>query len=213
MAIFIAMETTCSKCGLNPPYNRYSKQCIECKKKYNYEWRKQKGTTEHEKVKMQNYYYSNRERLIKYATDYNQSNPDKVKVYRSKPSDKKKKMSRIYSLLHNVLKSKDKTKNSKTKELLGYTAKELRDHLNNFNSDWDGMHIDHKIPVDWFDDDTPLYIINHLDNLWLVESKYNLEKQAKWCNFPSKEYLEIAKPYLISYDTTGTNSNIPEEKL
>jgi hypothetical protein len=213
VAIFIAMETTCSKCGLNPPYNRYSKQCLECKKKYNYEWRKQKGVTEHEKVKMQNYYYSNRERLIKYATDYNQSNPDKVKVYRSKPSDKKKKMSRIYSLLHNVLKSKDKTKNSKTEELLGYTAKKLRDHLNNFNSDWDGMHIDHKIPVDWFDDNTPLHIINHLDNLWLVESKYNLEKQARWCNFPSKEYLEIAKQYLISYDITGTNSNISEEKL
>ena len=197
------METTCSKCGLNPPYNHYSRQCVECRKKYNYEWRKQKGVTEHEKVKMENYYYSNREKLIKYATDYNQANP----------SDKKKKMSRIYSLLHNVLKSKDKTKNSKTEELLGYTAKKLRDHLNNFNNDWDGMHIDHKIPVDWFDDNTPLHIINHLDNLWLVESKYNLEKQARWCNFPSKEYLEIAKQYLISYDITGTNINISEEKL
>jgi len=200
------METTCSKCGLNPPYNRNSKQCIECRKKYNYEWRKQKGTTEYERTKSKDYYYLNREKLIKYSIDYQKANPDKVKAYESKPSDKKKKMSRIYSLLHNVLKSKDKTKNAKTKELLGYTAKELRNHLNNFNSDWNGMHIDHKIPVNWFDNNTPLSEINHLDNLWLVEGKYNLEKQDRWCNVPSKEYLEIAKQYLIGYDVTEKNS-------
>jgi len=211
MAIFIVMETICSKCGLNPPYNHYSKQCLECKKKYNYKWRKQKGVTEHEKVKLKNYYYSNREKLIKYAIHYQKVNPDKIKAY--KPSDKKKKMNRIYSLIHNVLKSKDKIKISKTKELLGYTAKELRDHLNTFNNDWSGMHIDHKIPVDWFNDDTPLYIINHLDNLWLVESKYNLEKQDKWCNIPNKEYLEIAKQYLIGYDTTRTNRTVSKTEL
>ena len=199
------MEILCSKCGLNPPYNHYSRQCVECRKKYNYEWRKQKGVTEHEKVKAKEYYYSNREKLIKYSTDYQKANPDKVKAYESKPSDKKKKMNRIYSLLHNVLKSKDKTKNAKTKELLGYTAKELRDHLNTFNSNWNGMHIDHKIPINWFDNNTPLTVINHLDNLWLVEGKYNLEKQDKWCNVPSKEYLEIAKQYLIGYDVTGKN--------
>lgn len=193
---------------MNPPYNNYSKQCIECRKKYNYKWRKQKGVTEYEKVKMENYYYSNREKLIKYAINYAKLNPDRIKSYQSKPSDKKKKMSRIYSLIHNVLKSKNKTKNLKTKELLGYTAKELRDHLNTFSNNWEGMHIDHKIPVEWFDDNTPLSIINHLDNLWLVESKYNLEKQDRWCNIPNKGYLEIAKQYLIGYDTTGTNSNI-----
>jgi len=202
------MDKICSKCGINPPYNKYSSQCIECKKKYNYEWRKQKGVTEHEKVKLKNYYYSNREKLIKYATEYNKTNPNKVKIYRSKPSDKKKKMNRIYSLIHNVLKSKDKIKTSKTKELLGYTAKELRNHLNTFSNNWEGMHIDHKIPVDWFNDDTPLHVINHLDNLWLVESKYNLGKQDKWCNIPSQEYLKIAKPYLIGYDTTGENINV-----
>jgi hypothetical protein len=105
-----------------------------------------------------------------------------------------------------IIESKDKTKNAKTKELLGYTPKELRNHLNNFNSDWNGMHIDHKIPVNWFDNNTPLSVINHLDNLWLVEGKYNLEKQDRWCNVPSKEYLEIAKQYLIGYDVTGKNS-------
>lgn len=207
------METTCSKCGLNPPYNHYSRQCVECRKKYNYEWRKQKGITEHEKVKMQNYYYSNREKLIKYATDWGKANPDKVRINNNKPSDKKKKMGRIYSLITNVLKSKDKIKNSKTKELLGYTAKELRNHLNTFSDDWSGMHVDHKIPVSWFDDNTPLSIINHLDNLWLVESKYNLEKQAKWCNIPSKEYLETAKQYLTGYDITRTNINIQKKEL
>jgi hypothetical protein len=209
--IFITMEILCSKCGLNPPYNHYSKQCIECKKKYNYKWRKQKGITEHEKVKNKNYYYSNREKLIKYATAWSKANPDKVRINNNKPSIKKSKYNRIYSLIHNTLKSKNLKKNSKTKELLGYTAKDLRDHLNKFSNIWDNMHIDHKIPVDWFDDDTPLYIINHLDNIWLVESKYNLEKQDKWCNIPNESYLSIAKQYLMSYEYRRKNCHLPKK--
>ena len=211
VAIFITMEILCSKCGLIPPYNKYSRQCINCRKEYNYKWRKQKGVTEHEKAKAENYYYSNREKIIKYATNYNKQNPDKIKIYRSKPSIKKSKYNRIYSLIHNTLKSKDLKKNAKTKELLGYTAKDLRDHLNKFSNIWDNMHIDHKIPVDWFDDDTPLYIINHLDNIWLVESKYNLEKLDKWCNIPNESYLSIAKQYLMGYEYRRKNCHFSKK--
>jgi len=193
------MEKTCSKCQKNPPYNSYSRQCLECKKQYNYKWRKKTGITKSDKKRALNYYHSNKDRIIEYSKKYIQEHHEKVKKYQ-KNSYEKRKWNRIYSLIHNTLKSKGLNKVTKSSILLGYTAKELKEHLNKQSEDWNNKHIDHKIPISWFKDNTPLSIICHLENLHLVDKKYNLEKQDKWCNIPNKEYLELAKPYLIGYE-------------
>jgi hypothetical protein len=190
------MKTICSKCGLNPPYNQYSNQCIECRKKYNYEWRKKKGITEHEKQKCLLYYYGNKDKISVKMKEWKKNNPEKIKQYRLNPSPTRKKRNRIYTLIHSILNNKGIKKNCKSEKLLGYKVNDLKIHLDKYSEDWSGLHIDHKIPVNWFKKDTPLNIICHLDNLHLVKSRYNLIKQDKWCDIPSKEYLELAKPYL-----------------
>jgi len=71
---------------------------------------------------------------------------------------------------------------------LGYTGKQLLDHLQakfvdgmsweNFGID--GWHVDHIRPVSSFPLDTPLTVINALENLQPLWARDNLSKGAKW---------------------------------
>jgi hypothetical protein len=60
----------------------------------------------------------------------------------------------------------------------------------------DGFHVDHKIPITWFFEDTPIYIINHLDNLQLLPSIDNLSKLNRYCHIVSNDFLQLAKNYI-----------------
>jgi hypothetical protein len=57
-------------------------------------------------------------------------------------------------------------------------------------------HIDHLIPKTWFKVSTPKNIVNNINNLQVIDAKYNLNKKNKWADPVCPEYLEIAKPYL-----------------
>lgn len=59
-------------------------------------------------------------------------------------------------------------------------------------------HIDHKIPKTWFKPNTSKLIINHLDNLQVIDAEYNLKKSNYWADPVCSEYLEMVKPYIKS---------------
>lgn len=116
-------------------------------------------------------------------------NPDREQIAVNKLFQK-----RCYNLLSRTLKETDQQKLDRMHEILGYTPKQLQDHIysyKDFNilSDW---HIDHYFPVKAFmehkiDD---LSIINHLKNLRPLEGAINLSKADK---YDEKTFLKWLK--------------------
>tara|TARA_R110002153_G_scaffold167612_1_gene320291 strand:+ start:15 stop:593 length:579 start_codon:yes stop_codon:yes gene_type:complete len=56
--------------------------------------------------------------------------------------------------------------------------------------------IDHKVPKSWFLISTPKYLINHLDNLHVIDRKYNRSKLNRWSDPVQSEYLDKIRPYV-----------------
>lgn len=159
-------------------YNETNKEALKVKnKEYNKRyWRKKYGEfkykgEEHRKEYMRNY-----------MKEYNKKYPH---IQRSK------------RLLNDVLRRFNKNKTNSTSKLLGYTALDLKSHLDKLGMNWETHQIDHKIPVAWFSTDTPIHIINDLRNLEPITREENLKKSNNYCTLVDKEYLEIIKPYLI----------------
>jgi hypothetical protein len=88
-------------------------------------------------------------------------------------------------VLINTIKRLGTSKEGKTNELLGYSALELKEHIEKrFVSgmtwdNWGEWHIDHIIPVSNFDKSENIRIINSLDNLQPLWAKDNLKKSNK----------------------------------
>ena len=87
-----------------------------------------------------------------------------------------------YSLLHRVLNYTGNKKMARTKEYLGYTPQDLRNHIE-LHDNWlqvesDNWHLDHIFPISAFVEHgiTDPKIINALDNLQPLLAKDNLSK-------------------------------------
>lgn len=116
------------------------------------------------------------------------NNPDKIKSYRKKYLNSEKvhehrknwyksiKKRKPYvlawrSILNNTLKRFNKKKEDETIKLLGYSALQLKEHIESLFLDgmsWDNYgkwHIDHIVMVSSFEEDTPMNIVNSLENL------------------------------------------------
>lgn len=117
-----------------------------------------------------------------YMKKYNENNPH---IHRSK------------RLLNDVLRRFNKSKTDSTSKMLGYTASQLKDHLDSLGMDWKNHQIDHKIPVSLFKEDTPINLINDLRNLQPLTKQENLAKSNNYCTIVDKEYLKLIINYLI----------------
>ena len=157
-----------------------------------------------DKVKQQrkNYYTVNKKEQINYTINWKLNNPDKVKIYQQNIRDKetrkkylkeykkyhRSKNPHIYSwrsMLTNVLNRFNIEKSNKTIELLGYSAQDLKEHLESKfleGMSWDNRsewHIDHITPVSSFDKSEKMSVVNSLNNLQPLWAKDNLSKGSK----------------------------------
>lgn len=133
---------------------------------------------------------------------WRENNPDKVKEYRKKYSKSesykedrknwhisfKKRSPHILawrSILINSLKRMGKKKEDETIKLLGYSALELREYIESLfveGMSWDNYgewHIDHIKPVSSYEQDTPVDVVNSLENLQPLWAFDNLSKGNK----------------------------------
>ena len=181
-------------------------------------------TKEERKVYMKEYNLKNKEKLKLQRKKWDEDNQDKIKSYRKtywrkkygefeyKGKEHRKEYMRHYMkeynkkyphvlrskrLLNDVLRRMGKTKTSSTSKLLGYSAIDLKNHLEALGMDWNKHQINHMIPVSWFHIDTPMNIISDLRNLKPATMQENLAQSNNYCILPCKEYIEIAKKYLI----------------
>jgi hypothetical protein len=176
---------------------------------------KQKKYYENNKEKFVGYHENNREKILKQQkqyrlenpdkikqlkNDYIVNNPDKIKEYRDKYyqinkdailkknrewNKKNKHIVTWRSILKSHLRRIGKTKEGKTIDLLGYSALELKEHIESLFTDgmsWDNhgeWEVDHVRPVTNFDENTLPSVVNGLNNLqplWKSENRSKFNK-------------------------------------
>jgi hypothetical protein len=153
------------------------------------------------KKSKQKYYKNNIDDIKEKVKIYKKNNPEKEIERRN--SEKRKKYMENYltkyrkeksyfivwrSVLRNTLKRVGTKKENTTNELLGYSAIQLKEHIekqfvdNMCWENWGEWHIDHIKPVSSFDKSEKMSIINSLDNLQPLWAVDNLKKSNKIIN-------------------------------
>jgi superfamily II DNA helicase RecQ len=138
-----------------------------------------------------NYYINNKEKRKLYNDNWKIINPSYHKNYNKKHKNKNPHLYSWRNLLYNILGRLNQLKESSTHDLLKYSALELKEHLDNQGMDWNNDHIDHKIPVTWFKESTPPYIVNDLRNLHPLSEIENKSKGNKYSHPIHEEYYSI----------------------
>jgi len=177
---------TCVFCNINQPIINFIKnkkcslgvnnKCKSCQKLYRH-----------------NYNKNNKDKILEYNIEYN-------KVYNKKWNQDKKHIIKWRSILYRCLIYKGKNKNSKTESMLGYSLAKFKQHIENqFQNgmSWNNIHVDHKIPLTWFKPDTPVWIINHLDNIHPLFSSDNISKLNRYSHNISSSYALLVKEWIL----------------
>lgn len=205
------MSQICNKCGLPKLLNEFTKckpcsngvrgTCKICTRKYMVTY--QENNLDELSKYHKNYKLVNNEKNKEYLINYNaklevkekkqQYYYDNIQYYKDIEKTENRKKYRYnynknsYTLkwrlfLNNTLKRLGKPKEGKTIDLLGYSAIELKLHLESLFTDemnWNNYgewHIDHIKPISSFDKTTPISTINELSNLqplWATTREIN----------------------------------------
>jgi hypothetical protein len=190
----------CKKCNIEKPLDDFHnlksskdgkqpkcKICVsEIQKNYNInnrdkilEQKKQYRESEEGRLIRQEYrktyYLKNKSVENERSNRWNKANRERLKDYNNEYSRQYRKNNpEIYawrSVLHNYLRRVGKEKEAHTIDLLGYSALELKQHIESLFTEgmtWENYgewHIDHIIGVINFQKDTPINVVNALSNL------------------------------------------------
>lgn len=166
-----------------------------------------------DKERLKLYYINNIDIIKENRLNYRNTNEYKnwIRLYRLKNSWK----DRYRYSLKNVLKGFGKIKEDKTNIILGYSSIEFKNHIESqFNEimswdDRDSFHIDHIVPISAFKENTPISIVNSLDNLRPLSVTENLSKNNsidysrleiynKYINYLKDDFIEILNGKPIS---------------
>jgi hypothetical protein len=181
----------CTKCGLEKPIDGFymrsdkpisiCKTCVKLKMKERYD-----ANPNRDREYSRNYRKANPLKGREYIKQYRKDHPEKYKETKAKwysknPNYEKERSKRrrkesphIFAwrdVLKDSLKRLGKKKEGQTIEILGYSALELKEHLESLfltGMTWDNhgeWHIDHIVPVTTFSSDTSCSIVNALSNL------------------------------------------------
>lgn len=197
-----------------------SKVCTECKQtKSTTEFNKCKtnkdGLQYNCKQCVSNYHLSNKLRINQYHKKHYIDNVDDHKQRMMQWKEKNNKYWKDYlkkyhlnnkisnphlykwrDLLWDSVKRLGKSKESSTHNLLKYSALDLKEHLDKQNMNWETDHIDHKIPITWFESTTPVDIVNDLRNLQPLNELENKSKKNFYSDKVDNDYYDIAIKYI-----------------
>jgi hypothetical protein len=182
---------------INEKSNQYYQDNIEnIKERSNQYYQKNKKTIN----KYHKEYYSiNKESILKQVKEYRLNNKEYIYNLQKKKHNNNPHVRTWRNILKNTLNRMDKEKSSKTIDMLGYSPEDLKIHMESLFSDgmcWENhgeWHIDHKIPINAFNKDTSMDIVNSLDNLQPLWASDNLSKSDKV--FEEFKEMEIYKLY------------------
>ena len=197
----------CSKCEEVNPISEFGNLrgnvggmswCIVCNKKRGVKFHKDNPDVS------KTYYQKNKERIVKRVCDYNKTSDKRKSYMKQYLKDNKEVLNK-----KQAIRRKERYHN----DAEYYFREKIRGHLRGvqkrkeFTDIWESTykmyddmgieyHIDHMIPKNWFKMNTPKSLINHLDNLQVIDSDYNTSKQDRWSDPVPSEYLNKIRPYI-----------------
>lgn len=177
--------------------DKFRKRKLEQRKKY----------VKANQNKIKDYYQKNKKSICEKQKEYINNNIEKVRIYRSKYyqknkerlSELNKKNSKKYiknnphvalwrGILYRVTYYFGTKKEKATNELLGYSAEQLKLNIESKFLDgmswdnWGEWHLDHIKPIVLFDKNTPVSVVNSLDNLRPLWKLDNLRRKKRQVN-------------------------------
>jgi len=198
----------CTKCSVEKLLNDFSKDkskgdgfsswCKECVNQKGKDWYLQNKEKHLEYAREYNKTWNkdNDEHIKKYGKEYRQNNKEKIRQTEKLYKEKNNHISRWRDILRGTLKRFHRGKTGSTQTLLGYSAQELKEHLDKQGMNWETDHIDHIIPLSWFKEDTPIHIVNDLRNLKPLSAQENLKKSNKFGFMKDCSYINDIEKYL-----------------
>jgi hypothetical protein len=198
----------CTKCSVEKLLNDFSKDkskgdgfsswCKECVNQKGKDWYLQNKEKHLEYAREYNktWVQDNDEHIKKYGKEYRQNNKEKIRQTEKLYKEKNNHISRWRDILRSTLKRFHRGKTGSTQTLLGYSAQELKEHLDKQGMNWETDHIDHIIPLSWFKEDTPIHIVNDLRNLKPLSAQENLKKSNKFGFMKDCSYINDIEKYL-----------------
>jgi hypothetical protein len=198
----------CTKCQIEKSLNEFSKdkqqknglscwckKCVNLKGKKWYTQNKEKHL-EYAREYNKTWVQENREHIKEYGHGYRQNNKEKIRETEKIYKEKNQHVGRWRDLLKSTLKRFHRDKSANTQTLLGYSATQLKEHLDSQGMDWENDHIDHIIPLSWFKKNTPIHIVNDLRNLQPLSAKENLKKSNKFGSLKDFYYINEVKEFI-----------------
>lgn len=192
----------------------YRNECKECVKDIQKKYKEKPGFKEKQSEYDKKRYEENRDKVLENKKEYHIKNKDKIlkkkSEYRSKLENRQRNKEYIKkykvenrekyykyrrdnphiiawrSILYSTLKRLNTPKQFHTIDMLGYSAIELKEHIENQflpGMTWDNhgeWHIDHIKPVSAFDMNEDVKVVCSLDNLQPLWGVDNLSKSNKY---------------------------------
>ena len=175
--------------------NGYKPRCKNCLNKY-YNLKYKSGAI-NKKEKSKEYYQKNKNRVLKVVKKYYTKNRNKI-ILRQKFYLRAKKIShphiRTIASFRSLIKKMLRDPSYSTFKYLQYSFDDLIKTLGRLPEK--GEHIDHKIPMSWFIDETELRLIFSLSNLQILTATENISKGNRYCHSVSTEYFNLIKPFI-----------------
>lgn len=93
-----------------------------------------------------------------------------------------------------IIQLKGKNTDGEYFNILGWSYKQFKEK---FPIIFRNQHIDHMIPMSWFLADSPISIVNSLENLQLLAASENLRKKNSFSHPVPFEYYRTAIPFIL----------------
>ncbi len=203
----------CKTCS-SKAVNKWCENNKERKKAVDKIWKKNNPDKLHE-AQRRDYLKGGKERRIKYSKQWRKDNPEKKAMQDKRSKLKHAGRIREYmksyhkqyrkdnphtykwrSILRNTLACLNQQKSSSTITMMGYSAIELKKHLDSQGMDWNNDQVDHIIPVSWFKRDTPIHVVNDLRNLQPLSPLENQKKGNRFVINKNFSYINEVKHWV-----------------
>lgn len=212
------MIKTCTKCNIEKPTSEFNKlsrssdglhsRCKECCRNYynslypkikenKIQLSKQRYKLKRDEILLYSKQRYDSQKKKEYNKIYNTAN--RLTLNKKKNEYEKQRIKhdpnyRLIKIMRKMVYRLIASKKDPTFVVLGYSKEQLIKWLGGVPKNNEA--IDHRIPVSWFNPNTPISIISDYRNLQILDKKTNSEKSNLYSHPVQKEYYEIAINYI-----------------
>jgi len=183
------LNNRCKTCCSNRNKNRYQNKKEIIKQQTNLYYHNNKETISEKNKTKPSYHKNNPE----YYSEYRKNNIEKQRQYYKQWREKNTNIYRLRIQIWWWIQKRGIEKEAKTEKILGYNFKEFKEKIGVPKLN---QQLDHKIPLSWFKNETPINILFNLENLHYIDENINKTKSNSYCDKVNDDYKKIIIKYI-----------------